>query len=477
MSIEILGLVVIALGCGGWLAGTGMTVTVFLVSTLLGAAAAIVLTSLGMANVQPAHLLLAFLLCSVATRRSTALVVGRSLAFPSEGFWLLLTAIYALVSALLLPRLFAGSTYVFAIARTEVGPGIVSMPLGPTSGNITQPVYFLGDVLCFFAFLAYGSDPSAFKATVRAVLVCTAVNLCFAVLDVGGWLLHLDLLSPVRNANYRMLDEVTAGGLKRIVGSFPEASTFAYCTLGWFAFCTRLWLAGIHSRITGPLALLSFVSLLFSTSSTGYAGTVGFLIGLYFVSLGGMLTRPVSRNTLALIALMPVAAAVCILAVRLDQPLWDAVQQMIDSTILNKMATQSGVERAMWNAQSLVNFADTHWLGAGVGSVRASSFPLAVLGNIGAIGAVTYGAFLLRLFWRGPGRWRQPYPAACQSAARWACFAELVGASVSGSFIDLGLPFFAFAGLACAGPLPVPAVQRRAPKPVEGARSAEVPVT
>jgi hypothetical protein len=125
---------------------------------------------------------------------------------------------------------------------------------------------------------------------------------------------------------------------------------------------------------------------------------------------------------------------------------------MVDKTIVSKMSTESGIERGMWNQQALTNFNETRGLGAGVGSVRASSFPVAVLGNIGAIGAVTYGSFLIAVLFRRKSRWTEPYPAACQSAARWACATQLIGASVAGSFIDLGLPFFIFAGLACAGP-------------------------
>jgi hypothetical protein len=148
----------------------------------------------------------------------------------------------------------------------------------------------------------------------------------------------------------------------------------------------------------------------------------------------------------------PAMACILVIGLRLHQPAWDAIQRMVDVTVLDKLQSSSGVERARWTEQALVNFSQTHWLGAGVGSVRASSFPVAVLGNIGAIGAFTYGAFVLGVLWPRRTHWSEPYPAACQSAARWACFAELAGASASGSFIDLGLPFFIFAGIASAAP-------------------------
>ncbi|MGH7092932.1 MAG: hypothetical protein ACREFB_05300, partial [Stellaceae bacterium] len=277
MRIEAIGLITIALGLIGWVLGPDFTTTVFFSSTLLSAAAAILLTSLGQANIQPAHLLIGFLAATALVQPATLRRIGRSLVFPREGFWLALTAVYAVLSAVFLPRIFAGYTDVFAIARSQLGPGIIAIPLVPTSGNVTQPVYFAGDVVCFCLFYAYAGKPEGLTAITRAALVCAAVNLAFAAIDMGSYAAGLgDVLSVIRNGDYRMLNDATVLGFKRIVGSFPEASTFAYFTVGLFAFCARLWLGGVYSRTTGPLALLSLLTLVFSTSSTGYAATGGF---------------------------------------------------------------------------------------------------------------------------------------------------------------------------------------------------------
>jgi hypothetical protein len=463
MQIEAIGAIAAILGLVGWFAGQRFAVPVFVASTLLAASAALILTALGGANIQPAHLLLGFLTLSAAMSRSSLRRAGAALLPPNAGFWLLLTAVYATLSAVFLPRIFAGATYVFAIARTEIGPGIVSMPLAPTSGNITQAVYFLGDVICFLVFYDAAGRPEGAKTVVNAVIASAAINLGFAAIDIGSYWAGLGgVLDIVRNANYRMLDDATVLGFKRIVGSFPEASTFAYFTVGFFAFCTKLWLDGIRPRLTGALASLSLLALAFATSSTGYAATSGFLGLLFVSSLVQVLFRRVRRSTFVLATVLPVLVAVGVTGMHLDAPLWNTVNEVVDASIFDKMESSSGIERAKWNDQALVNFFDTRGLGAGDGSVRASSFPLAVLGNIGVFGALTYGAFLLSVFFGRRNRWQHPFPASCQSAARWACFTQLIGASVAGSFIDLGLPFFIFAGLACAGPEPV-RVERRVP--------------
>lgn len=455
MDVEAIGIVAMAVGVIGWIAGMRFALPVFFAATLLSAAAALVLPALGGANIQPAHLLLGFLALGAVTSRQTLRRIFGAMAIGQAGFWLLLTAAYVVLSGYFLPRIFAGATYVYAIARTDFGTGIVLQPLGPVSGNITQSVYFIGDLICFLVFFAYSSRPEGLKAAVNGALVCTAINLVFAAIDLGSYWGGLgDVLGFLRNADYRMLDRAVVLGFKRVVGSFPEASTYAYFTSGLFAFCARLWVAGIRRRLTAPLALLSLVTLLLSTSSTGYAATVGFLALLLARNVTQLLTGPANRRTLAIVVLVPLIVGSGLIAMRLDPPLWRVVSQMTDETVFDKLQSSSGLEREKWSAQALVNFTDTHGFGAGNGSVRASSFPVAVLGNIGVFGAVTYGAFLLDLLCVRRRRWTEPFPASCQSAARWACATQLIGASVAGGFIDLGLSFFIFAGLACAGPVP-----------------------
>ena len=92
----------------------------------------------------------------------------------------------------------------------------------------------------------------------------------------------------------------------------------------------------------------------------------------------------------------------------------------------------------------------TYGLGAGIGTLRASSFPLAVISNLGAAGTITYGLFILiTLFKRAPQALDWDVHEV-RAAARTACIALMIPASLSGALIDLGLPFSILAALACA---------------------------
>jgi hypothetical protein len=184
---------------------------------------------------------------------------------------------------------------------------------------------------------------------------------------------------------------------------------------------------------------------------------LGLVAVLYLESLWRLTAGPVTRATLAFLIGFPVAAAVLTVALALDAPAWAAAHRLVEDALLNKLSSDSAVQRGEWTRQAFANFIGTDGLGGGIGSVRASSFEVAVLGDIGVFGALTYGIFLLRVFLKPEARWTEPFPAAVQGAARTACLAQLISDSVAGSFLDLGLSFFIFAALACAGPITQPA--------------------
>jgi hypothetical protein len=451
MNIEPVGFATLVLGLLFLLKPLSFAMPIFFVATLLGASAAVILPSMGSANIPPAHLLLGFLALKILLSRDNTIGALAELAFPRPGFWLLLTTIYVVFSALFMPRLFAAQTYVYAVARTEIGPGIVLVPLGPFSGNITQTIYFIGGFICFAVFAAMMRTPGAFQKAVVAGLVCGAANLAFGALDlVTFYTGTADYLAFLRNASYRMLNDAEVMGFKRLVGSFPEASAYAYATLGMFAFSGTLWLNGVHSRSSGVIALLSLGALAFSTSTTAYAGLAACLGMFAAGSMLQILRGSAPPNALLFVLLSPVLVAVLIMAMMLHDTLWATVSTLIEKTLLTKLGTDSGVTRIAWNRQAVVNFVETYGLGAGVGSVRASSFLTAVLGSIGIIGLVTYGMFIVHAVAKPLPSQASRFDDAVRSAARAACFGLLVAASIAGSFIDLGLPFFAFAAVATA---------------------------
>ena len=449
MTIEPVGLLALVVGLGCLYHGEGFGVFALLIASLLGASAALFLPSLNGANVQPAHLLLGFLMIELVRRRSSVQAALGGLAFPHAGFWLLLTVIYGGVASIVMPRLFAGATYVFNIAQGDGGVDILLVPLGPVSANITQSVYFLGDLLCFVIFNAFASRAGWGDTVAKAVLTCAFVNLGFAALDL---ITHAtgtgEVMSVVRNASYRMLDDVQLGGYKRIVGSFAEASAFAYATLGLFAFVGELWLQGLYRRSAGLAWLLSLVALVFATSSTGYFGAGCILLLQYLRAFHLVVGNRSNQNAGIFVCVAPLVAAILAMGVWMQPQAQATIQQIADITVFSKLDSQSGIERTAWNAQAMQAFRDTGGAGVGIGSVRASSWPVAVVSNLGIVGTATLALFIVGMFFGG-ARDAEQREAAVRAAARAACLGQIIASSVGASFVDLGLYFFAMAGVAC----------------------------
>ncbi|MET3865598.1 hypothetical protein ABIC20_002907 [Methylobacterium radiotolerans] len=121
MSFEPIGAITVVVGLFCLLLGRESVVIAFVVFCNLGSAAALLL---GGANVQPAHLFLVFLMIATLFYRNISTLVLSSFRLPEAGFWLLCLTLYGVASSYILPRLFAGQTYI--------------VPLGTSSHLITS---------------------------------------------------------------------------------------------------------------------------------------------------------------------------------------------------------------------------------------------------------------------------------------------------------------------------------------------------
>lgn len=451
MSIELMGLMTLVVGILALLRGEAFAFKAFILSTLLGSSAAMILSAIG-ASIQPAHLLLGFLAIGVFSKAANVRAAILLLRFPGPGFWLLCTWLYGIIGAFFFPRLLAGQYYVNAIGVSAYGVGFAQVPLGPTSGNLTQSIYFTGDVVCFLAASVFVQTQDGLRTVTQALLAYCVANILFAGLDLATfWTGTGDLLDFMRNATYTIYLDATSGGMRRIIGSFTEASAFAFATLVTFAFSLQLWLGGVYAKIALPVALLSLVLLLLSTSSTAYVALPICLALLYAGSLPQLLSkgRPAPWTAGLLIVFLPLLLATIACAIALYQPAYDATADFLNGMVFQKSTSQSGIERARYNLEAFKTFTETLGLGTGIGSVRASSFPLAALSNLGVFGSACYALFIATTMLSGDAG-DDAFAHAARRAAKAGMLASLIAASLSGSLIDLGMPFFILSALASA---------------------------
>jgi hypothetical protein len=252
-----------------------------------------------------------------------------------------------------------------------------------------------------------------------------------------------DLLAPIRTANYAILAEAVEAGFARITGPYSEASAFGAASLACLAFCYTYW-RKTKSRLAQWLAGILLFLVVLSTSSTAYVGLAVLCIPVAFSTSVSVVKGRVEREEMLIAALMMICG-VAIMGISLyDAGILEPFVSLIDSTVINKANSASGQERAYWNLKSLQAFLDTGGLGIGFGSSRASSWPIAVLSQLGFFGSLMM-AILLSVLVRGMGQlreWVDPQTDAVATSVRNAALGSLIAGSLAGGSADPGILFF-----------------------------------
>ena len=448
MMLEPIGLFTVLIGIACLLSTIEASLVGLGIAAVLGAACALFV---GGANVQPGHLFLGFVVIAALSRRREASTAIRALNPDEAGFWLACLAIYGVASAFFVPRLLAGTTDIVALGTSIYEDNGSTVPLTPVSSNLTQSVYLIANLVCFLAVVAIAATQKGFEAVLKGVLAYCAANLAFAAIDLATFYSGTQaVLEFMRNAQYVMHTEDQVAGMKRIAGSFPEASAFARSTLGVFGLTGTLFLCGRYTLLTGGLAVCAAISLVFSTSSTGLAGAPVMLLLLYATATLRA-QRPGGRTAAVVVVAAPAAAVAVCIGVMLEPTLSQIIQDYFNLVLLDKSSSDSSIERSAWNAISFQNFLDTHGIGVGLGTARASSFAVALLATVGVPGALFYGAFLASALFM-----RQGIPGSfgtdVRLAARNGCIGLLLGDMLVSPVIDQGLFFYMLAALAAARP-------------------------
>lgn len=447
MSFEPIGLLVLLIGAASLWLGLRALLCAFLVAILLGAAAVFIS---GSASIPPGQLMLGFVAVGVLYRGEGVKHMIDALKFPQAGFWMAALAVYGIASAYFMPRLFAGMTNIAPLGDSQYAASSAAVPLGPVSSNFTQSVYLIGDLVCFALTAAVASTEEGLRKLTLALLAYAGGNVIFAMLDVATFSTGSQwLFAPIRNGQYALHPEETIQGLKRIVGSFTEASVFARSSLGALGFTATLWLCGRYAVWTGPLAVASLLLVILSTSSSGLVALAPALVLLYVTLVLHAGLDPRRPFALAVIIVTPLMAIAAVLLVLINEPVLMVVQDYLDVLIFNKATSDSGVERGYWNMLALRNFVDSYGFGVGLGTPRASSFVVALIANVGILGTLFYLAFITRVVVGRRSEFRT-YVGDVKLAARNGCICLLMADAIASSAVDQGLLFYVLAAAACA---------------------------
>jgi O-Antigen ligase len=410
---------------------------------LIGGASALELSAIGGAVITPPFLFLSFFMVRAFQEwpRDFWQTVPRGVA------WFIAAVLWGVLAAIIVPRALEGALEVITQDRGGGASGTTRIPLRPVSGNITQSVYALGDVGLVLATNVLLRKPARHTTFVSAVVTLGLLNVLAAVTSVAAYYAGVfDPISLVRTAYVTFDTYEGSNGLVRIQGTASETSAFSYFSLTLFAFCGSVWVRNQRRWLAAAAAGATLLLLLLSTSSTAYAG-----LGLYLVlalssAVGDRVLRVLARRPE--LSILPVAfLALAVLAVLLEWPVVDKVVEIVDSSLLKKMDSESGRARGEWNSAAWHAFVDSFGLGVGLGSARASSYPLVLLSNFGLAGTGAYVCFAAHVVRARTG------DSELQTAARQGALAAFCAATISATVFELGVLFYMFAAAALT-PLP-----------------------
>lgn len=411
-------------------------------------ASASALTLPGNIGILPANLFLVFFVLR-AFNLGGGNALNNVLSVGKPGFWMLCTCIWVVFGAIALPRLFAGSTMVFSIDRNAIDPNNADglTPLGPVSGNLSQAIYCIGDLMTYACMSVFLGCRGGYRALAGAIMIVGGLNVFAGVLDIVSHAAGVDILSAVKT-QYANLGGWELGGLVRVSGTFSETAAFSFFTMQPFAFCVNLWLLGYRPKTAGAIAIGSGLLLLLSTSGSAYVGLGAYLMVL-LLSQPQRISPVAGARKLRMWAIMLSVGTLAALYITLFMPgVVKALSDFVEITILSKADSQSGVERSGANTQAMTNFIDTYGLGVGVGSARTSSFIMVLLACLGVVGTTFYVLFLAKCTLAPIQRQHPQADRVVAYAARHGMFAALIVASVNAPTFFLGPCFYMFAAAA-----------------------------
>jgi hypothetical protein len=222
MQLTFIGLIQLVIGAVIFFGGSlRHAVTFMIISGLFAGSAAIVLPALGGSSIPPIQFACLIVYLRILAPRGGFLALLPDAVRANR--WLVLYTFYGVASAVIAPRLFANQIDVTPLRFDAARTLFDTVPLVPSTQNITTSVYLLGTLAV--AVAAY------LMARLRggvATLISTAILVSWLHIVLGlatalaaGTPLNA-VFELMRNGNYAQLDQAV-GGFVRIRGSFPKA--------------------------------------------------------------------------------------------------------------------------------------------------------------------------------------------------------------------------------------------------------------
>ncbi|AZR81694.1 hypothetical protein AYJ59_04990 [Thiomicrospira sp. S5] len=265
--------------------------------------------------------------------------------------------------------------------------------------NLAQSIYIFLNFITFLYVLNFTlkiKNPrfiiSVFSSTLLLILALFAFQAFFFIDGFNEEAIDIVERLFFNNPSYAILyQQVTSFGMPRFSGPFLEPSN------------AGLYLAGLSLSLIGLMfsfssrrycciflvALVAFTTLVLTTSSSGYvAFTISFLIYLIVYLFKSIIPR--KKLFYALIFL--------VFFISLFIINYAHFSHILEFVIFDKMGSDSYLHRSFSNQFAIEVWANTYFLGAGLGSNRPSSFFYYLLSNLGFLSLIFLSLLVLLLY-------------------------------------------------------------------------------
>jgi hypothetical protein len=352
---------------------------------------------------------------------------------------------YALLATLLCPRIFEDQ---ITVGWTRHAAGLPDLhPLKPGEGNMTQMGYALGALVCFLASNAIFRRERGTETLIKLAFTLSAFLIFWSFVDLATYYTGTSfLLDFIRNGSYAILSNDTISGLRRISGTYTEASFYASNALALFAFMFSFYQTGVKKRLAGIYAIILFGLLMLSTSTTAYVGLALYISWVCFSYLLDLSKKGRIKRS---IFVLSAAGLLAVFAFGLFCVFADGLH-LIQQMVFEKLDSHSGTERSTWNRTAWNAFLDSYGFGVGIGSTIASSFVLVLLSNTGLIGTFLYGKFFTSATKIPESGSRPDLTRKAVFACRESLIAFMIGVSLSYFVFEIGMMPYIFLGAAAA---------------------------
>ena len=403
-------------------------------------------------NLLPQTVFAAALVGKVALQRGNLLRAAEAALDPARLGLFTAFIVFSILTAIVLPRLFAGLIEVIPVAGADLTGASV---LTPRSGNITQTAYMLVSYFTAVAIAVIGSRRDVRQYYLQALLWAGLAIVATGVIDLTAYHAGASaLLDPFRTASYTLLTDVEAEGAKRVVGFTPEASSYGGISVGAAAsilFLRPLYRAGAHRLLATATMLGLLVMGALSTSATAYAGSA--VLGcVYVFDLARRLLdrQAIGRDALVWeIGILAVAALIGCAVVALAPGKVAPAFDVLDKVVFSKSESYSYYQRSLWTHTGWLAFLDSGGLGVGLGSVRTSNWSVSILASTGVFGGLLLFGFIAQKLLQRTSH-LSPEDAAFSIGVKLSLAPALVMTELSGTIPDIGFAAAAALGLLSA---------------------------